>query len=419
MRWLVLASLALTIAPAQTPQEQEAARWMERGQAALAAYRYKEAADAFQHAIGIRELDAVAHAYLARALLGEAPFNPRLMPDSEGILARAEAEAKKAVELSPASPDALAALATVEYKVAAKSRNFLDPPPQKVVALWQKVLEADPRNAEAHTELARLAIEQVAQPILLARMREGIKIGERVRLKDDAERRKLQEQLSPVLEEGFGHARAALEIDPKRAVAMRAMAGLYTARANLSDSDEDYAADMRTSADWEQKATAATPAPPPPSEPSPAAKQGGVIGAIISSIPTAAPPVPPGSLLKSVQPVYPEEARRAGVRGTVILQAVIGTDGRVKALYPRDGPAILIKAAEDAVRQWVYQPFIVDGAAREKTIDISLTFGRPAKPSLAGFEKALSVALPHGRGSRKLLQTRKRVSEPRALASDP
>jgi protein TonB len=63
-----------------------------------------------------------------------------------------------------------------------------------------------------------------------------------------------------------------------------------------------------------------------------------------------------------VDPVYPEEARRARVAGIVIIEAVIGKDGRVKsARVLKPLPFGLDEAALDAVKQWTFDPGTLDG----------------------------------------------------------
>ncbi len=68
-----------------------------------------------------------------------------------------------------------------------------------------------------------------------------------------------------------------------------------------------------------------------------------------------------GRLLKRVPPVYPEDARRNYVQGTVRLLAVIQEDGSIGELRVAKGVCSLSKAAIDAVKQWRYQPFVVNG----------------------------------------------------------
>jgi TonB family protein len=72
-------------------------------------------------------------------------------------------------------------------------------------------------------------------------------------------------------------------------------------------------------------------------------------------------PVAAGRLLKRVPPVYPEDARRNYVQGTVRLLAVIQEDGSIGELRVAKGVCSLSRAAIDAVKQWRYQPFVVNG----------------------------------------------------------
>lgn len=68
-----------------------------------------------------------------------------------------------------------------------------------------------------------------------------------------------------------------------------------------------------------------------------------------------------GSLVHRVQPVYPPIAKTAHVQGPVIIAAVIDTDGRVESLKLISGHPLLVKAAMDAVRQWRYRPYVLNG----------------------------------------------------------
>jgi TonB family protein len=60
-------------------------------------------------------------------------------------------------------------------------------------------------------------------------------------------------------------------------------------------------------------------------------------------------------LERSVAPVYPEVARRAGIEGDVVLRVYVSSTGRVTDLKVLDGPPILARAAAEAVQQWQYQ----------------------------------------------------------------
>ena len=75
-----------------------------------------------------------------------------------------------------------------------------------------------------------------------------------------------------------------------------------------------------------------------------------------------------------VEPIYPSIARQARVAGVVELQGVIGTDGRIHELKVLSGHPLLVKAAVDAVSQWIYAPTILNGQAVEVAAPITVNF---------------------------------------------
>jgi len=78
-----------------------------------------------------------------------------------------------------------------------------------------------------------------------------------------------------------------------------------------------------------------------------------------------------------VEPLYPEDLRRANVQGVVVLGAVIGRDGSVVKLRPISGPDVLASAAIDAVKWWRFQPYQVNGKAVEVETTLAVEF-RPS-----------------------------------------
>jgi TonB family protein len=85
-----------------------------------------------------------------------------------------------------------------------------------------------------------------------------------------------------------------------------------------------------------------------------------------------------GFLLRHVDSVYPASAKTAHVQGTVILRAQIGTDGHIQYLEVFSTPDTeLSAAAMDAVRQWTYRPYMLNGSpvAVDTTINVNFTFG--------------------------------------------
>jgi TonB family protein len=89
-------------------------------------------------------------------------------------------------------------------------------------------------------------------------------------------------------------------------------------------------------------------------------------------------------LRKSVAPEYPLVAKAARVSGTVVLQAIIGKDGQIHDLKAVSGPPMLLQSALDAVQQWEYEPYRLNGEPVEvlTTINVVFQLGEPkAKPS--------------------------------------
>ena len=118
---------------------------------------------------------------------------------------------------------------------------------------------------------------------------------------------------------------------------------------------------------------------------------GGVLGGIVGGIADATPPPPPPpaprapvrtggqiqapALVKRVPPVYPPLAVRAKVQGVVILEATVGRDGRVEDVEVLRSVPLLDRAAIDAVRQWVYDPLLLNGQAERFILTVTVSFG--------------------------------------------
>jgi protein TonB len=77
---------------------------------------------------------------------------------------------------------------------------------------------------------------------------------------------------------------------------------------------------------------------------------------------------------RPVDPSYPMLARQMKVQGSVVLEALIGTDGLIQDLRVLSGPAILSSAAREAVRQWRFKPYLQNGRAVETEAKITVNF---------------------------------------------
>lgn len=81
-----------------------------------------------------------------------------------------------------------------------------------------------------------------------------------------------------------------------------------------------------------------------------------------------------GMLVSRVQPIYPPEARSSGIQGTAVLKAVISKAGEVVSVELVSGDPMLAPAAIDAVKQWRYRPYLLNGKAVEVETQVVVNF---------------------------------------------
>ncbi|MBZ5704078.1 MAG: TonB family protein [Acidobacteriia bacterium] len=84
-----------------------------------------------------------------------------------------------------------------------------------------------------------------------------------------------------------------------------------------------------------------------------------------------------GLLLKRVQPVYPQQALQMRIQGAVQLEASISKDGSITKIKVANGHPALAQAAVDAVRQWKYQPYVLNGEPVAIQTQITVNFKLP------------------------------------------
>ena len=81
-----------------------------------------------------------------------------------------------------------------------------------------------------------------------------------------------------------------------------------------------------------------------------------------------------GNLIRRVVPTYPAIAKQLGIEGRVIIKAVINREGNVQHAEVSSGEALLRSAALEAVRQWKYRPYYLNGQAVEVETEITVNF---------------------------------------------
>ena len=81
-----------------------------------------------------------------------------------------------------------------------------------------------------------------------------------------------------------------------------------------------------------------------------------------------------GQILKKVPPEYPQLARQAGIQGTVLLNVVINKSGDVESMQLISGHPMLAPAAIEAVKQWRYKPYLLNGEPVEVETNVTVNF---------------------------------------------
>jgi protein TonB len=114
---------------------------------------------------------------------------------------------------------------------------------------------------------------------------------------------------------------------------------------------------------------------------------------ILGPVPVATPPPPPsvkknaqtpripvGSILQAAKlirqpkPVYPQPAKQVRIQGVVKLHALISKEGTIEGLKVVSGHPLLVPSALEAVKQWAYQPTLLNGEPVEVETDIDVNF---------------------------------------------
>jgi TonB family protein len=387
--WIICLPFILTsLFAQQAPTPADARGWITQGLEAYKQKQYDRAIDAYEKAIHLDPGNVNAHLYLGTALMATYVRGVQL-PENASRAARARSEFLSALELDSNNRKAMSWLAHVSLQEA----SGIEDREAKLQKLddsrdwYLKVVAADPRNRDAWYSLGVIDWRKWDPVLKAARAKVGLQSEYGGPLNDAATRLDLRLKYGPIIEDGITSLNKALEIDPSYAEAMSYLCLLIRGRAEIRDSPEEYRRDVADAWQWLQKAIntknndptnpvvfappflpAPPPRPPPPparpaSESQPLRIRGG------STV--AARPI------TKVDPVYPPLAVQARVQGAVHFSAVIGTDGHVLNLQLIGGHPLLVQAAQDAVKQWLYQPTLLNGVPVEVVTQIDVQFTLP------------------------------------------
>lgn len=355
---------ALFLAALPALSQNSAQEFITQGVQLFRDAKYAEAASRFEQAVRIDPFNAGAHLYLGTAYMVQVV--PGADTAENRLLAgRAEAEFRRVVELQPENSQALQSLASLAYN----QKRWDD-----ATAWNQKLIEADPGNKAAYYSLGVIAWSRFYPEYAQARQKAGMRPQDPGPLTDIGARIELRNRFSAIIESGLKNLAKALELDPDYSDAMAYTNLLVRERADLRDSDVEYRADLATADDWVRRALDAkrrgsvSGGPPPPPPPPGLAAAAGVQRIRVEG------PEQAKKLIESPAAEYPPLARQARVQGTVRYAAIVDRDGRLKNLQLISGHPLLVQAATEAVKRYVYQPTFVNGQPVEVWTEIAVSF---------------------------------------------
>jgi TonB family protein len=357
----------LVLVSAVAAQDRQTSReLLNQGVQAFKNARYAEAVNAFQKAVEADPAFTTAWLYLGTAYMQQ--YIPGAdAPEDQNNADKADAAFQRALQGDPANLVALSSLASLNL-----NRKRWD----SARSWYKQLLNVDPNNAEAYYSTAFADWAQWYPAYGQARTKAGMAPAQPGPIPDPAVRAALRSQWWPTLEDGIWNLNRALEINPKYSDAMAYMNLFLRERADLQDTPQQYQQDVRDADQWVQRAiearkdlaaqpgiTGAPPPPPPPPAPAGAAQR----------LRVSNPPEP----VSKIDPAYPPLARQALIQGTVRLNAVLDKQGHVTQLQVLSGHPLLVPAALEAVRQWVYPPTLLNGDPVEVQTEIAVKFTLP------------------------------------------
>jgi TonB family protein len=322
---------------------QDAKDFLNQGVQAFRNARYPEAVEAFQRAVAADPGFVEAHLYLATAYMQQ--FIPGAESAENSALARsATDEFLKVLTLEPNNRVAINSIASLEL-----NQKHWD----EAERWYQRLIAGDPTSADAYYSLGFIAWSRWYPAYSQARTSLGMKPEDPGPIPNAAVRQDLRARYGSTLETGIANLEKTLELNPRYSDAMAYLNLIVRERADLRDTSEEYRQDIGLADQWMQKAVEAKSAPP---------------GRI------RAGNIQEDKLIRKVDPVYPPLAAQARIQGMVKLQVTIGKDGQVQNTMVLSGHPLLVPAALEAVKQWVYRPTLLNGASMEVVTEVEVPF---------------------------------------------
>jgi tetratricopeptide (TPR) repeat protein len=225
---------------------------LQAGNEALSENRLTDAARAFQRVVDLNPSSAKGHEGLGIALSRRIISGKVRPADDAETIDRAESHLKEASRLSPSSPVPLQRLADLEAELA-KSTFDGNERAQRYAEARQalkQVISLDPSNRKAYLQLANMERDEFGPPIQQAQSRMGEKKGP---LPNAQQRESLRRQYGALIDDAISNAQQATNMNGNDPRPLLLLSRIYRERAVLSDSPDQYSADMRKAQDWQQQ----------------------------------------------------------------------------------------------------------------------------------------------------------------------
>jgi tetratricopeptide (TPR) repeat protein len=247
MRRLVLILAVAALAILGTSCTQLRARdQLNKGVAAFKNAQYPEAVEHFKTAVDLDPNFPTARLYLATAYMQQ--YIPGAeSPENKQMADAAHDQFMKVLDKDPKNVTALASIASL----------YLNQKKWDEAEQWyQKLVSVDPKNADAYYSMGFIAWSKWYPAYGTARANLGMKQEDPGPIKDKKVKEELKAKWTPVIDSGLKSLDMALQINPEYDDAMAYENLLVRERADLSDSKEEYASQIKVADDWVAKALA-------------------------------------------------------------------------------------------------------------------------------------------------------------------
>ena len=277
-------------------------------------------------------------------------FQLSRLQERRGAFAEAEATLLRAREAAPSDKTGAVTLAGFYAR-----RGLLD----QAIAAWETAAQIDGSDPQMHMMIASGYLDKANKDKALAPPQQLTYIAEAISATDRALALDADSAQALTFKSNLLKQRANLETNPTQKQALLDEAGALRTRATEINKAEGKNV-------WMPNTAGSRSAIGP-------AGVAGVAGAPVR----VGGNIPAPTKLRDVKPIYPPEARSAGIQGVVIIETTIGVDGRVSDARVLRSIPLLDEPALEAVRGWEFTPTLLNGVAVPVIMTVTVNFTNP------------------------------------------